>query len=591
MSNNGKIKYTIDAEDRVSDVLTRVKGSMSTLKTSVQGTWSAFRSGGVSGAVEHFKQLKINGLASTGMFKMLVGAINPVTLALAVVTIGVKLLSAAWRQIKASIGDAIAFQKHTFDLKALVGSYGEARRVMLQLTEGKLAVDHIFGTDAVVKAYRNLHTYSNGALASAAAVNVLANRANHTGKSLEEMTETAGKAWQFITAGQGLGMSKETLISGMRIDASALADIEKMQKAGASAGDVWMQLWHEIEKTNNSIAQSEGSIDRFDKRIKDAKGSISTAFGEMFTPLVSQVKYIEVFWLEAFAKMIRSSKEAKDELADMKLAADKEEAAKLEQKWGEARDRQSGRREDERLNAMPSWQLGQEAEKAAKENRVSDWEKLTELREKKLAEEQKARADELDGIQKEAAANRQAQGKAEADSIKEAERLANAQQEAAKSAVDALAGRKDELALAGMSASDRAAEFERRAAAKTAEAAGIRGGRTDDTLSAVDLAAASKAELEALNLKEMAKGERASIAEQTAREAAADASKKLSIKDAADAARKELAGMSGSSTSGIDVAGRTEWMRNVRTPDEEIAENTKRIAELLEIIKKDGGIA
>jgi hypothetical protein len=596
--SDGKIKYTIDAEDKVSDVLARVKQSYGSLTGAVKSTYGAFRNGGISGAVEHLKGLRINGLASSGMFKLLVSAINPVTLALGLATLTYKAFSAAVRAVSAAIGDAVVFQKHTFDLKALEGSYAAARQTMLALTEGKQAVDAEFGTDAVVKAYKNLHTYSNGALASANMVNLLGNRAKHTGKSIEEMSEIAGKAWQAISQGNGLGMAKEQLMSGMRIDASVIKELEDMQKAGASAGDVWLRLRDELEKTGNTIAASGDSIDAMNKRIADAKGTISTAFGEMFLPLVSNLKYAQAFWMDAFASMIGRSKEVREELAETarlreKEALDRKQAEELSKKWADAKGRETGRREDERLNAMPAWQLGQEAEKAKRENRVEDWEKLTQLREKKLAEEAKARADELAGIQKEADANRQAQAKTEADATKEAERLAKTRQEAAKAAADALAGRKDELALAGMSPEKRAAELERRAAAKAAEAAGIRGGRTDDKLSAVELAAALTANLEALNLSEMAKGERSSIAGQKASEADAEASRKLSIKEAADAARKELAGMGGTSTAGIDIAGRAQWMANIRagrSPDEQIAENTKRIADLLEVIKKDGGI-
>ncbi len=599
MSDNGKIKYTLSADDRVSDVLSRVKGSMATLKNGVRDTWGAFRSGGLRGAVGHLQQLKLNGLASSGMFKMLVGAINPATLAVAGLGIAYKSLQRAWQTVKASIGEAIVFQKHTFDLKALEGSYAAARQTMLALTEGKQAVDAEFGTDAVVAAYKNLHTYSNGALASANMVSLLGNRAKFTGKSLQEMSEIAGHAWQAIASGDGLGRAKQQLMTGLRIDASVIKELEDMQAAGAAAGEVWLRLRDEIEKTGDTIAQSADSIDAMNKRIADAKGTISTAFGEMFTPLVSNLKYAQAFWLDAFANMIGRSKEVREELAETARLREAEEmnrrnAENIQRGFAEARDRLQQRRDDARYAAMPAWQVGQEAEKAEREGRVGDWEKLTRLREDKLAEEVDAQAKRDADNLKAVADARERQAKAEAGAIREAERLATQQQEAAKAAADALAGRKDELALAGMSSADRASELERRAAAKAAEATGIRAGRTDDQLSAVDLAAALQSELAALNLSETAKGERAGIARQAERDQEREASRSLSIKQAADAARKELSGMSGTSTSSIDTLARTEWMRNVRagrSPDEQIAENTKRIAELLEVIKKDGGIA
>jgi hypothetical protein len=594
MSDNGKIKYTIDAEDRMSDVLGRVNQSYSSLTGAIKSTYGALRSGGVRGAVEHFKNLRVGGMANTGMFKMLVGAINPVTLALGIATVAAKVFRDAMAKIRESIGQAVEFQKHTFDLKALEGSYIRARQTMLSLTEGKQAVDHEFGTDAVVKAYKNLHTYSDGALASANMVSLLGNRAKFTGKSIQEMSEVAGKAWQAISQGNGLRMAREQLISTMRIDSSVIKELEDMQKAGASAGDVWLRLRDELQKTSNTIEDSKGSIDDLNKRIKDAKGTIGTAFGELFAPMVKGWKSAEVAILDGFAKILGRGKEVREELAEQARAREADEmnrkqAEELEKKWGEARGRQTQRREDERFSAMPVWQIGQEAEKAEREGRVDDWEKLTQLREKKLAEALTAQAKKEEEQQKAVADARKQQADAELTAIEEARKLAEEQAAAAAAAADALASRKDQLGLAGMSGEDRAAEYERRAAAQAAEAAGIRSGRTDDKLSSVELAAVLKAELQALNMGELAKGERSTIAEQEARDAEAKARQRISIKEALAAAQANLAGMSGASTANIDIAARTEWMRNVgagRSPDEQIADNTRAMREALEEIRK-----
>lgn len=59
-------------------------------------------------------------------------------------------------------------------------------------------------------------------------------------------------------------------------------------------------------------------------------------------------------------------------------------------------------------------------------------------------------------------------------------------------------------------------------------------------------------------------------------------------------AAPDLSKYSTSSKKDIDIAARQDWLqatRAGRTPDEEIAENTKEIANILKEIKKDGGIA
>jgi hypothetical protein len=596
--SDGKITYQIEANDTVSDVLGKVKRNFSHVGESARAVAQAFREGGWKAGVAQLKTVQVNGMAASPALRFLTAAINPATIAAVAAAAAFKLMAAGIKVVGAAINNAVVFQKHTFDLKALEGSYAAARQTMLALTEGKQAVDAEFGTDAVVKAYKNLYSYTNGALASANMVNLLGNRAKYTGRSIEEMSEVAGKAWQAISQGNGLGMAKEQLMNSMRIDASVIKELEDMQKAGASAGEVWLRLRDEIGKTRNTIRDSEGSIDRLNKTIADAKGTISRVAGEMFTPLVANLKYAQAFWLDAFATMISGSKQVREELEETarlreEEAMDRKQAEELDRRFEEARGRQAQRREDERFNAMPIWQLGQEAEKARSEGRVDDWEKLTELRDKKLAEAVQAQAKREEDARKALTDERQAQALAEADAVKEASRLADEQHAAAKAAADALAARKDELALDGMSPEDRAAELERRAAVKAAEAARIRQGRPDDKLTAVDLAAALKAELEALNLAEQAKGERAGIASLAAGDAAAESARNLGIKEAAEAARSELAAMGGVSTSSIDLAERTQWMRAVRagrSPDEQIADNTRRIADLLEIIRKDGGL-
>ncbi len=66
------------------------------------------------------------------------------------------------------------------------------------------------------------------------------------------------------------------------------------------------------------------------------------------------------------------------------------------------------------------------------------------------------------------------------------------------------------------------------------------------------------------------------------------------LEAAVPAIRRPLDEAARSSRSGIDTAARFDWLRSTRagrTPDEEIAENTKEIAAILKDIRKDGGIA
>jgi hypothetical protein len=302
--SNGQIRYTITAEDRMSDVVSKVRGNFGQLKDGVSRIAGEFRQNGWGAGVKALGDMRIQSLGAVPGMRLLLGLINPATMALGAMAVAGKLATLAMAQLRVAVREAVNFQTATFDLAPLVGGVRQARQVMLQLTEGKEAVDHVFGQDAVKRAYRDLHTYSDGALATARNVRILGENARRTGMDLGQVSQQVGQVWQRIVGGQEM-QSLRRVFQSMRLDPNLVNELERMREAGASAGELWSRFWAELEKAKGTIQATSGSIDDLNKRIADAKTTIATTLGEFFTPLVTGWKKAQLAILEGMAKLTR----------------------------------------------------------------------------------------------------------------------------------------------------------------------------------------------------------------------------------------------------------------------------------------------
>lgn len=228
----------------------------------------------------------------SGLFGGALGKLMSIGTGVGAVFVGVQVamraVGAAAREMGKWISEAISFQKQTFQLRMLTGSMREARSVMLQLTEGALAVDHVFGSDAVVAAYRKLHNYTNGALASANVVKLLGDVAARTGNDIGALADTMGRAWQMIAAGEDLGRVAFPLMNMNLVTREFVNELQQMKDAGASAADIFMTLYAEIERVHRGgVDQLAGSLDDLRKQTADLASQTRRRFGEMFEPGLS----------------------------------------------------------------------------------------------------------------------------------------------------------------------------------------------------------------------------------------------------------------------------------------------------------------
>ena len=314
------------------------------------------------------------------------------------------LVRGAARAMGEAIESAVQFQSQTFQLRMLTGSMKEARDVMLQLTEGKQAVDHIFGSTAVVDAYRKLHNYTDGALASAYAVRVLGEASMRTGKDIGSMADTVGRAWQMITAGEDLGRVAMPLMDGGLIGRDFLNDLQRMKDAGAGASEVFMALWAEIEgRGSGSVDEFNRSIDGMRKQIEDFRSIRRTAFGEFFQPLVESWTKAKLYMARDFADFARNplrmfgvrreevvvtSEMQQEQMMQQLREAEEKRSTEALNDWRDGRDK---RDEEERIAGMSGTQLMAEADSLKGGDQLA-YEQMLDRANRKLAQEREQAA-------------------------------------------------------------------------------------------------------------------------------------------------------------------------------------------------------
>lgn len=244
---------------------------------------------------------------ATGSMGGLGAAAGKLGIALAVLGAAMRAVRGAARAMGAAIESAVTFQSQTFQIRMLTGSMKEARDVMLQLTESSQAVDHIFGTQAVVDAYRALHNYTDGALASAYAVRVLGQASLVTGKDIGSMADSVGRAWQMIVAGESMNRAGRRLIDGGLVDQSFINDLQRMQDEGRSASEIFMELWNHIEGRGKGAFDGYGeTIQGMRQEIEDLKNITRTAFGELFEPMIDGWTRVKLYLARDFADFARN---------------------------------------------------------------------------------------------------------------------------------------------------------------------------------------------------------------------------------------------------------------------------------------------
>lgn len=255
------LSFIVQAKDQATATLSKIKGQFGELR----GDWAKAMAG--------MKEGSYSGILS---FAMKLGP------AIAAAGAAIAGLGAAVKYLGEGLADAAKIETFTIRLSKLTGSMESAKEAMRALTQGKDAVDDLFGEDDVLAAAIALKRLSGGALGTAADIKVLAGAAFDTGQSVSTVAQDIGALTGMITEGMtgweryAKGLAKAGVLSFET--SKAMSD---MKDAGASAGEIVAFMWASLEKDHSgSIEKARDSIDGLSKAADDSMGDMKRLLGE-----------------------------------------------------------------------------------------------------------------------------------------------------------------------------------------------------------------------------------------------------------------------------------------------------------------------
>lgn len=301
-----EIRYRVSVEkDAAKRDLNNFKGAAQQFGAAWQKMRADIKGGVPIGkAFSEFTYGAKNALGSLGGF---LGGLGKLSVVLFAVNLAVKAVGAGFAEMDRWVRESIKFETQTFQLRSLTGSLKSARAAMMQLTEGKYAIDFHFGEQAVVDAYKTLHALTDGALASAYMVKLLGDVSVRTGADIGSLAESLGRAWQMIAAGEDMGRLAQTMVRTGMVTQQFMNKLQRMKDAGASAVEIWRELRNEIERTHSGGVESlAGSIEDTRKQASDTLGSIRRELGDMFKPAVAAWEKFKLSLLSGIERVTRN---------------------------------------------------------------------------------------------------------------------------------------------------------------------------------------------------------------------------------------------------------------------------------------------
>lgn len=171
---------------------------------------------------------------------------------------GIGAVKTAWGGIQklfTLMTSAFHFETLTTQFKTLIGNIDEAKRHMADLKA--LGDTPPFSLDAFAEASRELLVMTNGALGYKASLELIGDAAAATGRPLEQVSHQVGQLYAAIRDGQPLTRAAKALANLGIFTPEIVANLEEMQKKGASANAMWDEAEKVLRKYNGAMADTE----------------------------------------------------------------------------------------------------------------------------------------------------------------------------------------------------------------------------------------------------------------------------------------------------------------------------------------------
>ena len=175
-----------------------------------------------------------------------------------------------------AVKKAMDFETMQVQLGSLLGSLDAGKKKFQELV--KFAAKTPFQVSSLVDATRTLEAFGGAALNNEKILTALGDAASTSGRDISDITRNAGKLFAAIQIGRGLGQGAAELQEWGIISAGARVEMEKLQKAGASADVVFKRFLTDIERFSGGMAQLSETGAGLVSTLKD---NLSIAFAEV----------------------------------------------------------------------------------------------------------------------------------------------------------------------------------------------------------------------------------------------------------------------------------------------------------------------
>ncbi len=187
------------------------------------------------------------------------------------------------RALWSALQGAFQIEKMTYQFKALVGGLDEARAHMAMLRE--LGNTPPFSLEEFAKASRSMLVMSEGVLGFRKSLELVGDAAAATGQPIEHLAHEVGRAYAVIRDGQPLARATMALRSMGAVTPEVAAELEEMQKAGASNYEIWQKLTEHLGRFNGAMKDTEETADGMVGAIQSQWSNAVRDFGAAFLDL------------------------------------------------------------------------------------------------------------------------------------------------------------------------------------------------------------------------------------------------------------------------------------------------------------------
>lgn len=273
----------IEAQNRASREIDQVSRSLGTLGSSAQTTGHRFGALGSAGSA-----------LFSGVF-MGVGITASMAVAQAVSTIP-----------SAVIGMNASLEKSTLQFETLFRDADKARDHVRMLFE--FAKTTPFETGPVIEASRMLQTFGGDALNTSKNLTMIGDAAAGASVDINHVSFWVGRAYAAIQGGQPFGEARMRLQELALLSPKAAQEMERLQKAGASASEVWAVMEGELGRFGGAM---EKQADTWEGLTSTMSDTINLTLADAFKPFFETIKEgmrgaIKTFSDPAFGQTLRA---------------------------------------------------------------------------------------------------------------------------------------------------------------------------------------------------------------------------------------------------------------------------------------------